>query len=43
MTTEAIVFDLDGVLVDSEHVWDTCASNLRVNMAGAGTTVHRRT
>ncbi len=31
---EAIVFDLDGVLVDSEHVWDEVLEELARERGG---------
>jgi beta-phosphoglucomutase-like phosphatase (HAD superfamily) len=35
---EAVVFDLDGVIVDSEHVWDAARESLaRASAAGTGT------
>ena len=34
MTVEAVVFDLDGVLVDSEHVWDEVRENLACERGG---------
>ena len=40
---EAVVFDLDGVLLDSEHVWDEVREQLTRERAGAGTTARRRT
>ncbi len=32
-----VVFDLDGVIVDSEHVWDAAHEALARGWAGAGT------
>ena len=41
---EAVVFDLDGVIVDSEHVWDDVATELWPrSAAAAGTTRPRGT
>ncbi len=34
MTIEAVVFDLDGVLVDSEHVWDDVREELARERGG---------
>jgi HAD superfamily hydrolase (TIGR01509 family) len=34
VTIEAVVFDLDGVLVDSEHVWDEIRENLARERGG---------
>ena len=34
MTIEAVVFDLDGVLVDSEHVWDEVRESLTRERGG---------
>ena len=35
MTVEAVIFDLDGVLVDSEHVWDEVRQRLAEERGGA--------
>jgi HAD superfamily hydrolase (TIGR01509 family) len=34
MTVEAVIFDLDGVLVDSEHVWDEVREELARERGG---------
>ena len=40
---EAVVFDLDGVVVDSEQVWDDVREQLAHERGGAGTSGRRRT
>ena len=40
---EAIVFDLDGVLVDSEHIWDDVREGSPTSEVAAGTNERRRT
>ena len=32
--TEAVVFDLDGVVIDSEHVWDEVRRELAEELGG---------
>jgi beta-phosphoglucomutase-like phosphatase (HAD superfamily) len=40
---EAVVFDLDGVLLDSEELWDEVREELVRERGGAGTTERRWT
>ena len=40
---EAVVFDLDGVIVDSEQIWDDVREQLAHERGVAGTTARRRT
>ena len=37
MSVEAVVFDLDGVLVDSEHIWDEVREKLALERGGRWT------
>ena len=37
MTLEAVIFDLDGVIVDSEHVWDAARRRLASERGGRWT------
>lgn len=37
MTLQAVVFDLDGVIVDSEHVWDEARQQLAAERGGRWT------
>ena len=43
LSAEAVVFDLDGVLVDSDHIWHEVREGSRASAAGAGPTIRRRT
>jgi beta-phosphoglucomutase-like phosphatase (HAD superfamily) len=37
----AVVFDLDGVLIESENLWDAARRKVAPNTAGAGATTPR--
>ena len=37
LIVQAVVFDLDGVLVDTDHIWHEVREGLRASAAGAGT------
>ena len=40
---DAVVFDLDGLLLDTEQVWDEVREGSSASGAAAGTTARRRT
>jgi beta-phosphoglucomutase-like phosphatase (HAD superfamily) len=42
-SVEAVVFDLDGVLIDSEHVWDEARQQLARERDGRWTEPPRAT
>ena len=39
----AVAFDLDGVMIDSEQLWDEVREGLARNVAAAGANRHRPT